>query len=79
MANARDERHRYGQHMLLAKCETTFFRGSQDGDLVLDPSCGDGRLLEEAMDLKGSSHHDFVQTATSGRSRSSALSAQRLP
>ncbi len=54
MANARDERHRYGQHYTpheVAKLLAAFAVRSS-GDLVFDPSCGDGRLLEEAMKLK---------------------------
>ena len=54
MAKARDERHRYGQHytpLEVARLLAAFaVRGP--ADLVLDPSCGDGRLLEEAMRLK---------------------------
>src|SRR5215831_1274528 len=54
MAKARDERHRFGQHYtphhvarLLAALA---IRSSSD--LVFDPSCGDGRLLEAALTLK---------------------------
>ncbi|HTG15966.1 MAG TPA: N-6 DNA methylase, partial [Blastocatellia bacterium] len=52
---SRDERHRYGQHYTpgeVARLLAAFAVRSSD-DLVLDPSCGDGRLLEEAMKLKG--------------------------
>ncbi|MFY9608050.1 MAG: N-6 DNA methylase [Blastocatellia bacterium] len=54
MANVRDERHRYGQHYTpheVARLLAAFALRSSD-DLVFDPSCGDGRLLEEAMRLK---------------------------
>ncbi len=54
MANARDERHRYGQHYTpreVAKLLAAFAVRSP-GDLVFDPSCGDGRLLAEALKLK---------------------------
>ncbi|HWP43866.1 MAG TPA: N-6 DNA methylase [Blastocatellia bacterium] len=54
MATDRGERHRYGQHYtpeavarLLAALGVR-----APGDLVLDPSCGDGRLLEEALRRK---------------------------
>ncbi len=54
MANARDQRHLYGQHYtphevarLLAALAVR-----STGDVVLDPSCGDGRLLAEALKLK---------------------------
>jgi hypothetical protein len=54
MANARDERHRYGQHYTpreIARLLAAFAIRAPD-DLVFDPSCGDGRLLEEALMLK---------------------------
>jgi SAM-dependent methyltransferase len=54
MATARDERHRYGQHYTpheVARLLAAFAVRSP-GDLVFDPSCGDGRLLEEALKLK---------------------------
>ena len=54
MANARDERHRYGQHYTpreIASLLAAFAIRAPD-DLVFDPSCGDGRLLEEALKLK---------------------------
>ena len=54
MANARDERHRYGQHYTprdVARLLAAFAVRSRD-DLVFDPSCGDGRLLEEALGIK---------------------------
>jgi SAM-dependent methyltransferase len=54
MACARNERHRYGQHYtpnrvarLLAALAVTGPR-----DRVLDPSCGDGRLLEACLERK---------------------------
>ena len=54
MTTARNEKHRYGQHytphqvarLLAALAVRT------PTDLVLDPSCGDGRLLEAALTLK---------------------------
>ena len=53
-AKSREERHRYGRHYTpgeVARLLAAFAVRSSD-DLVLDPSCGDGRLLEEAMKLK---------------------------
>ena len=54
MPDRKDERHRYGQHYtpdtvgrLLAALAVR-----SAGDLVLDPSCGDGRLLEQAIKIK---------------------------
>ena len=53
-AKSRDERHRYGQHYTPAEVARLLasFAVRSPADLVLDPSCGDGRLLEEAMKLK---------------------------
>ena len=54
MANVRDERHRYGQHYTphdVARLLAAFAVRSPN-DLVFDPSCGDGRLLEEALKFK---------------------------
>ena len=54
MAKSRGERHRYGQHYTpreVARLLAAFAIRSPN-DLVLDPSCGDGRLLEEALKLK---------------------------
>lgn len=54
MAISKDERHRYGQHYtprdvarLLAA-----FAVRKYSDIVFDPSCGDGRLLAEALTVK---------------------------
>src|ERR1051325_5394949 len=50
----KDERHRYGQHY--TPCEVArllaAFAVQSPNDLILDPACGDGRLLEEAIRLK---------------------------
>jgi len=54
MANSRAERHRYGQHYTpreVARLLAAFAIRSPH-DLVFDPSCGDGRLLDEALKLK---------------------------
>ncbi len=54
MTVARDERHRYGQHYTpqsVARLLAAFAVRSEN-DLVFDPSCGDGRLLLEALRLK---------------------------
>ncbi|HEX5736796.1 MAG TPA: N-6 DNA methylase [Blastocatellia bacterium] len=51
MAKNRDERHRYGQHytpLEVAELLAAFAVRSET-ELVLDPSCGDGRLLSEAL------------------------------
>ncbi len=63
MANARDERHRYGQHYTpgdVARVLAAFAVRASD-DLILDPACGDGRLLEAAIRLK---HHRASQTGS---------------
>ena len=54
MAKSRDERHRYGQHYTPREVARLLaaFAISSPRDSVLDPSCGDGRLLEEALILK---------------------------
>jgi len=54
MAKARDERHRYGQHYTPREVARLLaaFSIRAPGDIVLDPSCGDGRLLQEALTLK---------------------------
>jgi SAM-dependent methyltransferase len=54
MAGMKDERHRYGQHY--TPCEVArllaAFAVRSSTDLILDPACGDGRLLQEAIRLK---------------------------
>ena len=54
MACARNERHRYGQHYTPRRVAGLLanFAVRNAGDLVLDPSCGDGRLLEAALERK---------------------------
>lgn len=54
MTNSREEKHRHGQHYTpreVARLLAAFAIRSPH-DLVFDPSCGDGRLLEEALKLK---------------------------
>jgi methylase of polypeptide subunit release factors len=54
MGISKDERHRYGQHYTppdVARLLAAFAVRSEN-DLVFDPSCGDGRLLAEALYLK---------------------------
>ncbi|MEK6285755.1 MAG: N-6 DNA methylase [Acidobacteriota bacterium] len=67
MANSRDERHRYGQHYTPREVARLLaaFAIRRPGDLVLDPSCGDGRLLEEALGLKNrlAAHGDSPRLA----------------
>lgn len=59
MAKKIDERHRYGQHYTPLEVAQVLaaFAVRTASDLVLDPSCGDGRLLKEARergkDLRG--------------------------
>ncbi len=52
MAKNKDERHRYGQHYTPLEVAQVLaaFAVRTASDLVLDPSCGDGRLLEEARE-----------------------------
>jgi hypothetical protein len=54
MATKRDERHRYGQHYTPVEVARLLaalgVRAAEDA--VLDPSCGDGRLLEESLRRK---------------------------
>ncbi len=54
MTVARDERHRYGQHYTPQSVASLLaaFAVRSENDLVFDPSCGDGRLLLEALRLK---------------------------
>src|SRR5258708_24950085 len=54
MAVAKDERHRYGQHYTPREVARLLaaFAVRAEGDVVLDPSCGDGRLLAEALRVK---------------------------
>jgi SAM-dependent methyltransferase len=54
MAEAKNDRHRYGQHYTpreVARLLAAFAVRSAD-DLVFDPSCGDGRLLEQSLQIK---------------------------
>jgi methylase of polypeptide subunit release factors len=61
----RDERHRYGQHYTpreVAQLLAAFAVRSGD-DIMLDPACGDGRLLAESLRLKKA----LSETGSSGR------------
>lgn len=54
MAEAKNDRHRYGQHYTpheVARLLAAFAVRSAN-DLVFDPSCGDGRLLEQSLQIK---------------------------
>src|SRR5215208_4748162 len=54
MAEAKDDRHRYGQHytpLEVARLLAAFAVRAAN-DFVFDPSCGDGRLLEQALQIK---------------------------
>src|SRR5690349_2405618 len=54
MGISKDERHRYGQHYTPRDVASLLaaFAVRTANDLILDPSCGDGRLLAEALKLK---------------------------
>jgi len=54
MAISKDERHRYGQHYTPREVARLLaaFAVRAENDIVFDPSCGDGRLLDEALRLK---------------------------
>jgi methylase of polypeptide subunit release factors len=54
MAVARDERHRFGQHYTPLEVASLLaaFAVRSPHDLIFDPSCGDGRLLAQALTLK---------------------------
>src|SRR6266404_1526117 len=54
MTISKDERHRYGQHYTPRDVATLLaaFAVRAENDIVFDPSCGDGRLLAEALRLK---------------------------
>ena len=51
---SKGERHRYGQHYTPREVARLLaaFAVRAENDLVFDPSCGDGRLLAEALRLK---------------------------
>jgi SAM-dependent methyltransferase len=50
MTDRRDEKHRYGQHYTPERVARLLaaFAVQSPSDLILDPACGDGRLLGEA-------------------------------
>src|SRR6266478_5249159 len=54
MTISKDERHRYGQHYTRRDVATLLaaFAVRAENDIAFDPSCGDGRLLAEALRLK---------------------------
>src|ERR1043165_449244 len=49
-----DERHRYGEHYTPREVGSLLaaFAVRSAEDTVFDPSCGDGRLLQHALDVK---------------------------
>jgi SAM-dependent methyltransferase len=54
MVRTKDDRHRYGQHytpLAVARLLAAFAIESAN-DLIFDPSCGDGRLLEQSLEIK---------------------------
>lgn len=54
MAKIKDERHRYGQHYTPLEVARLLaaFAAQSPNDLILDPSCGDGRLLDQSLRIK---------------------------
>ena len=56
MVSKTDERHRYGQHYTPPEAARLLaaFAVRSSSDVLLDPGCGDGRLLQEALRLKRS-------------------------
>jgi methylase of polypeptide subunit release factors len=54
MADTKDERRRYGQHYTPEAVASLLaaFAIRSGNDLVFDPSCGDGRLLKQALAVK---------------------------
>lgn len=54
MAKPRDERHRHGQHYTPESVSGLLaaFAVRSAADRILDPSCGDGRLLQHALNRK---------------------------
>jgi SAM-dependent methyltransferase len=70
----RGEKHRYGSHytpLEVARLLAAFaVRGPRD--LILDPSCGDGRLLREAVNLKKRSKRHRCELEVFGVDRSAA-------
>lgn len=75
MTVTRDERHRYGQHYTpqsVARLLAAFAVRSET-DLVFDPSCGDGRLLLEALRLK----REFAPRRGSARNSGEVYGADR--
>src|SRR5258707_14645866 len=54
MGISKDERHRYGQHYTPREVARLLaaFAVRAENDRIFDPSCGDGRLLAEALRLK---------------------------
>src|ERR1044072_1731222 len=54
MAEAKDDRHRYGQHYTPREVASLLaaFAVRSANALVFDPSCGDGRLLAQSLQIK---------------------------
>ena len=54
MGKRGDDQHRYGRHYTPEEVARLLaaFAVRRPTDLVFDPSCGDGRLLREALRLK---------------------------
>jgi SAM-dependent methyltransferase len=75
MSKREDERHRYGRHYTpldVASLLAAFaVRGRQD--VILDPSCGDGRLLRETLKIKNSSKRRDCELEVFGIDRSAVV------
>ncbi len=73
MSYQRDEKHRYGEHYTPAAVARLLaaFAVRASGDKVFDPSCGDGRLLEESLRIK--------KSLASVRARFDLFGADRSP
>ena len=76
MAKARDERHRYGQHytpQAVARLLAALAVKSET-DFVFDPSCGDGRLLRAAMEIK----HCIAEERASSQTAESPIASNEV-
>ena len=78
MAAAKDEKHRYGQHYTpepVARLLAAFAIRSEAA-IVLDPSCGDGRLLRVAIRLKRDIAAGQFKTITDNLQQEAPLARQ---
>jgi methylase of polypeptide subunit release factors len=78
---AADERHRYGQHYTpetVARLLAALAVRSA-GDLVFDPSCGDGRLLEQALRIKQSLDAENVARRRNSEEKAGGAAPESRP